>query len=228
MRSLRHLSLTVLIITLGLVTACTERGLPTYPSEGSPSFSIAEQGLTQQQRHEELKRLLREQRERIKQQRRFQRAAFERAHAEWKVYKRAWKRSGKGSPQRQLDLLRCEPRPYDGDAAIIGPDGGALQVGEHRLVIPAGALTREELIIAEAPTSSLVDVEFSPEGLTFGRPAELTLSYKGCDVPADIGLVLAYVGWGNRILEVPPSMDRRERSEVMGEIGHFSQYAVAY
>lgn len=128
----------------------------------------------------------------------------------------------------QFDLLRCEPRPYDGDAAIVGPDGGTLHVGEHQLVIPKGALTREELIIAEAPTSTLVDVDFSPEGLTFERPAELTLSYKGCDVPSDIALVLAYVGAGHRILELPRSQDRRDSSKVVGEVGHFSQYAVAY
>jgi hypothetical protein len=228
MRSLRQLLLTILTVTTGLVTACTEGGLPTYPSDNLPSFSTAEQGVTQHQRHDELKALLRGQQERIKQERELRKAGFQQVHAEWKAYKREWKRAGKGSPKRQFDLLRCEPRPYDGDAAIIGPDGGTLHVGEHQLVIPKGALTREELITAEAPTSSLVDVEFSPEGLTFGRPAELTLSYKGCDVPADIGLVLAYVGWGNRILEVPPSQDRRDLSEVVGEVGHFSQYAVAY
>lgn len=228
MRSLRQLPLTILTAAIGFVTACNEGGLPTYPSDSPPSFSTAEQGLAQQQRHEELKGLLRRQQERIKQERELQKADFRRAHAEWKAYKREWKRAGKGSLEGQFDLLRCEPRPYDGDAAIIGPDGGALHVGEHQLVIPKGALTREELIVAEAPTSSLVDVEFSPEGLTFGRPAELTLSYKSCDVPAASDLVLAYVGWGNRILELPPSQDRKDLSKVVGEVEHFSQYAVAY
>ncbi|MEA2712244.1 MAG: hypothetical protein QOK27_205 [Gemmatimonadales bacterium] len=229
MRSRRRLPLTLLTVTIGFVfTACSESGLPTNPSETQPSFSTAEQRLTQQQRHDELKTLLRAQQERIKQERELRKAGFQQLHAEWKAYRRTWKRAGKGSSNRPFDLLRCEPRPYDGDAAIIGPDGGTLHVGEHQLVIPKGALTREELIIAEAPTSSLVDVEFSPEGLTFGRPAELTLSYKGCDVPADVGLLLAYVGWGNRILELPPSQDRRDLSEVVGEVGHFSQYAVAY
>ena len=38
-------------------------------------------------------------------------------------------------------------------AAIIGPQGGSIKVGEHELVIPAGALAQEELIVAEAPTS---------------------------------------------------------------------------
>ena len=61
---------------------------------------------------------------------------------------------GRGRELAPVDLLRCEPRPYDADATIIGPDGGTLHIGEHQLVIPRGALTREELIVAEAPTSS--------------------------------------------------------------------------
>jgi len=229
MRSLWRLPLAILTVTVGFAfTACSESGLPTNPSENQPSFSSGEQGLTRQQRHEELKALLRSQQKRIKQERELRKAGFEQVHAEWKALRRKWKRAGKAGPNRPFDLVRCEPRPYDADAAIIGPEGGTLDIGEHQLVIPRGALTRDELIIAEAPTSSLVDVEFSPEGLTFGRPAELTLSYEGCDVPADIGLVLAYVGWGNRILELPPSQDQRDRSEVVGKIEHFSQYAVAY
>jgi hypothetical protein len=228
MRSLRHLLIPILTVATGLIAGCTEGGLPTQPSDSPPSFSTTGQGLTQQQRPEELKGLLRGQQARIKRERELRKAAFRQMHAEWKVYRREWKRAGKSDTKRPFDLLRCEPRPYDGDAAIIGPDGGTLHVGEHQLVIPKGALTREELITAEAATSSLVDLEFSPEGLTFGRSAELTLSYKGCEVPADIDLVLAYVGWGNRILELPPSQDRKDLSEVVGEVGHFSQYAVAY
>lgn len=223
MRSLRALILTA---TAGLVISCTD-GLPTYPSSSSPSLELAEQGTTDQQRHRELQELLRSQKERIKSQKELRKAEFETARAAWKVYRKELKRARKGTP-KLFDLLRCEPRPYEGEVAIIGPDGGTLHIGEHELVIPEGALTREELIVAEAPTSSLVGVEFSPEGLMFERPAELTLSYERCDIPVDAGLRLAYLGSGNRILELPLSHDHRDFSEVIGEINHFSRYAVAY
>jgi hypothetical protein len=231
MRSARHLLLTIVLALAGLVLACTDANSPTSQSNSSTSFSTANQELTKaewQQRHEELKERLRAQKQRIKEQREQRKADFELARAEWNAYRREWKRINRGKSAKLVDLLRCEPRPYDGEAAIIGPDGGTLHIGEHQLVIPRGALPQEELIVAEAPTSSLVDVEFSPEGLTFTRPAELTLSYKGCDVPTTIDLLLAYVGWGNRILELPPSHDQRDLSEVIGEIDHFSRYAVAY
>jgi hypothetical protein len=221
----------MLLAISGVAIACTDAGSPTTPSASSPSFSTAEQEMSteeRQQRHEELKLQLKSQKERIKAERELRKAAYELARDEWKDYKREWKRANKGKKDKTVDLLRCRPRPYEGEAAIIGPDGGTLHIGEHELVIPRGALAREELIIAEAPTSSLVNVEFYPEGLTFSRSAKLNLSYKGCQVPSDIDLRLAYLGWGLRILELPPSFDQKDLSEVTGDIDHFSRYAIAY
>ena len=93
---------------------------------------------------------------------------------------------------------------------------------------PAGGSRRGGPVDGERPTSSLVDVEFEPEGLQFQRAAKLTLSYKDCEVPAGLDLLVAYVGLGNRILELPVSQDYRAYSEVTGDIHHFSRYAVAY
>jgi hypothetical protein len=210
-------------ITVVLALACSDAG-PTFPSGESPSFHLS---TTERARHEQLKELLAVQKERIKREKELRKSEFERARAEWKLFRQDLKRARK-LQSKLVDLLRCEPRPYEGDAAIIGPQGGTLQVGDHELVIPRGALNQEQVIVAEAPTSSLVQVEFSPEGLTFASPARLTLSYKRCQVPADSDLLLAYLGHGNRILELPPAQDFREGSEVIGQIDHFSRYAVAY
>ena len=160
------------------------------------------------------------------------------AKAEWKAWKadwkeqyklekEAWKRQHpdqKGGPE--IQLLRCEPRDYDAEAAIIGPAGGSIKVGEHELVIPKGALAQEELIVAEAPTSPLVDVTFAPHGLQFLAPAQLTLSYKGCIRPTSTEFLIAYIQ-GNQVLELPPSVDVKADDEVDADIDHFSRYAVA-
>ena len=233
MRRTRQLLFAVVPVLVALALACTDANAPTSQMNGGASFGVANTELSKEerhQRHEELKQRLRAEKQRIQEEREKRKAEFELARAEWKSYRREWKllHKGKAKVEQTADLLRCQPRPYDGEAAIIGPDGGTLHVGEHQLVIPKGALSEEQLIIAEAPTSSLVDLEFSPEGLTFALPAELTLSYKGCDVPPVIDLLLAYVGWGNRILELPPSKDLKDLTEVVGEIEHFSRYAVAY
>ena len=162
------------------------------------------------------------------------------ARAEWKAWKedwmeqyklqtRAWKREHpgeKGGPDVQL--MRCEPHDYAADAAIIGPNGGTLHVGQHELMIPKGALDHEELITAEAPTSSLVDVRFQPEGLQFSTDARLKLSYKDCVRPTSADLFVAYLGHGNQVLELPPSRDQKIDDDVEADIGHFSRYALAY
>jgi hypothetical protein len=214
-----------LVVITGLAVACSDGSLPSDPSDSAPSFEV--QGTTPQSQHQQLKALLAAEKERIKRQREQRKGEFERARAEWKIYRQDLKRAKKLN-SRTFDLLRCEPREYEGDAAIIGPQGGTLHIGDHELVIPRGALPEEQLIVGEAPTSSLVDVEFQPEGLTFQRPAQLTLSYKNCDVPAKLDLLMAYLGVGNKILEFPASEDYRSYSEVSGEINHFSRYAVAY
>lgn len=234
MRSARHLLLVMLLAVGGVTIACTDAGSPTAPSSSTPSFSSSEQELgtaEQQQRHQELKLLLKQQKERIKKEKELRKDAYELARDEWKAYKNDWKKAKKNKKNSYVidtELLRCRPRPYEGEAALIGPDGGTIHVGEHELVIPRNALAQEELIVAEAPTSSLINVDFSPEGLQFARPAQLTLSYRGCQVPADVDLRLAYLGFGLKVLELPPSDDQKDWSEVTGDIDHFSRYAVAY
>jgi hypothetical protein len=81
---------------------------------------------------------------------------------------------------------------------------------------------------AEAPTSSMVDVDFGPEGLRFLRPAQLKLSYQDCVRPTIAQFLIAYLGHGNQILELLPSTDKKLDSEVDAEVDHFSRYAIAW
>ena len=234
----------VLALAAGLIlAACSDAGTPTEattPAEvhaGGPSFSMSAEA---QARHEALKQELDARKAQVKAAREAGKESYEVAKKEWKAWKedwkkqyqaqqRAWKREHqgeKGGPD--IELLRCEPRPYDADVAIIGPNGGTLHVGESQLVIPKGALNQEQLITMEAPTSSLVDVRFEPHGLEFKQSAQLKLSYKGCVRPTSADLLVAYLDQGNRVLELPPSLDLRADDEVEADIDHFSRYAIAY
>jgi hypothetical protein len=232
---IRLLALSVGLVALG----CSDAGGPAEPStDFDPQLSVASDSV--HARHEVLKQELEERRAYFKQQKEANKYALRAARAEWKAWKedwleqyklekRAWKREHpgeKGGPDVQL--MRCEPRDYSADVAIIGPNGGTLHVGPHELVIPKGALDREVLITAEAPTSSLVDVRFQPEGLQFSTDAQLKLSYKGCVRPTSADLFVAYLGQGNQILELPPSRDQKVDDDVEADIGHFSRYAIAY
>jgi hypothetical protein len=213
------------------------------PSQPSDTSATEPSGVGNGPRlsHEELKQQLEQEKAYFKAQREANRAALKAAQADWKAWKQSWKEQTKlaneawkrdhpgqkGGPE-ETQLLRCEPRDYQAEAAIIGPHGGTLHVGEHELVIPAGALDHEELIVGEAPTSSLVDVSFAPHGLQFQKPAELKLSYKGCVVPTDSDLFVAYLGQANKVLELPPSHDDKFDGVVNADIEHFSRYALAW
>jgi len=222
-----------------MVAACSDTGTPAEPSN-TPSVQLASaESEANRARHEELQREREEQRAYFKEMKEANRETLRAAREEWKQWKADWKEQyklekeswkrahpgEKGGPD--IQLLRCEPHDYQAAAEIIGPQGGTIKVGEHQLVIPAGALTQEELIVAEAPTSSLVDVSFSPHGLQFLRSARLTLSYKGCIRPTSSEFMVAYIQ-GNQILELPPSVDRKDDDKVDAEIDHFSRYAIAW
>ena len=234
----------VLALAAGLtLAACsdagspTEAGTPVEARTGGPTFSMSQDAKA---RHEALKQELDARKAQVKAAREASRESYEAAKKEWKAWKedwkqqyeaqkRAWKREHqgeKGGPD--IELMRCEPKAYDADVAIIGPNGGTLHAGNHELVIPKGALDHEQLITMEAPTSSLVDVRFEPHGLEFEQSAQLKLSYKGCVRPTSADLLVAYLGQGNRVLELPPSLDLRADDEVEADIDHFSRYVIAY
>ena len=229
-----------LFLAAGLIVlGCSDAGGPTEPTDShAPTFSMASDSA--HARHEALKQQLEERKAYFKAMKEANKDDLKAAKAEWKAWKQdwkeqykvereAWKRAHpgeKGGPDTQI--LRCEPQAYSADAAIIGPNGGTLHAGPHELVIPKGALAQEELIVAEAPTSSAVDVRFAPEGLHFLTPAQLTLSYKGCVRPTDADFFVAYLGQGNQILELPPSTDQKLDDKVDADIGHFSRYAIVW
>ena len=174
--------------------ACSDTETPSAPTSG-PQVSFSVVSDSAKARHEALKEEMEARKAYFKEMKEANKDAFKAAREEWKaveadwreqykVEKEAWKRAHpgqKGAPE--IQLLRCEPQDYAGEAAIIGPKGGTLHVGDHELVIPEGALDQEVLISAEAPTSSLVDVNFQPHGLQFQKPAKLTLSYERCVRP---------------------------------------------
>jgi len=230
----------VAALTLG---ACSDAGTPTEttaPAAAGSGIAFSVASDSAHARHDALKQALEDWKAQALANRNANRQDLAAARREWKAWKqdwkeqyaaelRAWKREHKGEKGGpDIELLRCEPRDYSADAAIVGPAGGILHAGLHELVIPKGALDHEELITMEAPTSSLVDVRFEPHGLQFQQPAELKLSYKGCVRPTSADLLVAYLGQGNQVLELPPSVDVKAGDEVDADIDHFSRYAIAY
>src|SRR6185503_1789162 len=119
--------------------------------------------------------------------------------------------------------------PYDSETKTIGIAGGTITVGPHRLVIPAGALSRSVTITAVAPSGNVNVIHFQPEGLQFAKPAVLTMSYANCGLLNKLlPKRIAYVDDRLNILEYLLSLDLLNFKTVTGTVQHFSGYAVAW
>ena len=134
-----------------------------------------------------------------------------------------------GTLLQTTGLLTCSPLPYASATETVGPNGGVIEVGPHRLYIPPGALDEAVRITAVTPSGRVNQVQFQPEGLRFQVPAALTMSYANCNL---LGKLLpkriAYVDGNLRILEYILSLDILSLRKVTGSVNHFSAYAVAW
>jgi hypothetical protein len=127
-------------------------------------------------------------------------------------------------------ILSCPTTQSYSARQVVGPDGGTVLIGPHKLTIPAKALTSTITVEAEAPAGQYVAVEFKPAGQRFERPVDLTLSYAHCGLLNRILLRVVYVddaAGGLNVLEVLPSLNRFKEKTVTGKTNHFSKYMLA-
>jgi hypothetical protein len=217
----RRLALTLLVLA-GTAVACSDDA-PTAASTELGTAPRASVTYTSRRERDSLERLLERERARID-------AVEDRSDAAFDADMDAWKAEEElAEDGRNLSLLRCKPLPYDGEAKIIGPSGGEIQMGPHRLRIPKGALRRNVVITGEASSGSIVAVSFSPHGLVFAVHPELSLSYAHCShSTASAGHSVVYSDPAKSLLEFPPSTDADRVDQVIAKIAHFSSYMVAY
>jgi hypothetical protein len=168
---------------------------------------------------EDLKPLLESEKARIA-------AEQERSKPLYDSLKAVWEQSLKQGKKTGSPLLMCDPLQYTADTKIIGPEGGDMSIGPHKLSIPRGALKQYTVVTGELPVSLNVEVKLSPHGLRFLKPPTLMLSYKHCLVPNESWYRLVYVDDNGQILEWPFSYDAKRVGELFGWIWHFSTYAV--
>jgi hypothetical protein len=111
------------------------------------------------------------------------------------------------------------------DSALIGPAGGTLRVGNNELVVPPGALLESVMLRGEVPADTVASIRFSPEGLTFHRPAGLVLDAQGCTDPGSAAKIL-YLDDAGNVLEEIDAYYAPWWKRVAAPINHFSRYAL--
>jgi hypothetical protein len=108
---------------------------------------------------------------------------------------------------------------------LIGPQGGVIETGGHRLVFPAGALARPTMITMQ-PMAEHAGVVFSPHGLVFpaGAQPELTLSLEGANLSAFSSVAIGYQAPSGSIEEIFAATLSPGGTAVSANIPHFSGY----
>lgn len=127
--------------------------------------------------------------------------------------------------------LTCTPLPAQTKSASIGLLGGVIKIGPHKLIIPPGAVLGRKTITAEITKGDKTNsIKFSPQGLKFLVPSVLTVSYANCKYGGLLSLLrLAYTSDDLKsILELLPAIPNPLNKTVIGTIGHFSRYAIAF
>ena len=135
---------------------------------------------------------------------------------------------------------RAPSQAHPDTVRIIGPRGGevASSDGVVRLAIPSGALAAETEISIRAVDVGAGSIpggvagtayEFKPDGLSFARPARLTIRYVPDRLPrgaAESSLALARIRDDGRLQLTPePRVDEVDKT-VTGTISGFSGHAV--
>ncbi len=123
-------------------------------------------------------------------------------------------------------------------ANTIGPDGGVIELGHARLVIPQGALEVDTLISMgysdNHPTHERLIpetvIEIGPDGTRFAVPATLTLTYNELDLPE--GVFEANLRKGtvsdSSWTTIHGSSVNPDENSVSTQIDHLSTYGVLY
>jgi hypothetical protein len=144
-----------------------------------------------------------------------------------------------GDDQNGDSLAVCRPLPYDSVTQTIGPEGGEIEVGRNWLLVPRGALRERVSITAVAPSDTVAMIRFGPTGLRFRATALLVATYDNCRVPQGVTPRIALVTNAFSVIEFLPSGDdllprgfhkghKGGHRRVVGQLQHFSNYAVAW
>lgn len=113
--------------------------------------------------------------------------------------------------------------------AIVGSDGGVLELGDHVLTVPAGAVSEDTRFTMRMVSGGGIQVELHATKETtndvgesgFDRPVRIALSYANTDAGDPEDLVIVRVD-GEEPLDTRVSTDGT--STVWAEVDHFSRY----
>src|SRR5260370_29874411 len=157
----------------------------------------------------------------------------------------AYSKARPTSSSYKTGLVVCS-QTSDSVTKVIGPKGDTLRVGNHILWVDSLVLSVPVTMTAVAPTDTVRRVRFQPDGLQFppssvdqsyglSAGALLYTNYKDCALPTGVTLKIAQVSDSLSILgylqtwsQVKKNAWSQAQQYVIGQLPHFSNYAVAW
>lgn len=134
---------------------------------------------------------------------------------------------------RVSKLLTCPVNETTSVTAILGPYGGSLSLGGHRIDVPLGALQLPVPITLTEPASNYMEISVHVAGVDFFEfllPVTLTISYDRCsrsNLERD-PLQAWYIDEVTKaLLENMGGFDDKLARTVTFRTGHLSGYALA-
>jgi hypothetical protein len=115
-------------------------------------------------------------------------------------------------------------------SAVIGPEGGKLKLGKHKLQVPAGAVSEPTLFTMEYASETGVAVDCGPSPFTFNCPVTLTLSFENTQYDGGGGdpsqLQIFWMAEDGHCEPMPSDVDIQGK-KVVAELSHFSRYIIS-
>jgi hypothetical protein len=120
-------------------------------------------------------------------------------------------------------------------AAVIGKRGGVISIGEHMLIVPAGAVDRPTTFqMTKVPGKiemGLTATQVTPNDVGhagFNVPVTLVLSYANIEKIQPVRKLKVMWVKADGSTEVMPSQVYTSQKVVYGSLGHFSDYGVGW
>ncbi|HET8654551.1 MAG TPA: hypothetical protein VFL93_03475 [Longimicrobiaceae bacterium] len=144
------------------------------------------------------------------------------------------------APQHGLHKVRDRGRAHSSTdaAAVIGPEGGVVELGSHRLIVPEGAVAHPTRFSMHLVDGGFVEVDLNAASSShgpkndagkrgFSRPVTLELGYDDAAAADTTGdLVIAWVQPDGTLQPLRSTRDESQHV-ISAELQHFSPYALA-
>ncbi|MFQ5628319.1 MAG: hypothetical protein ACE5I1_06130 [bacterium] len=111
---------------------------------------------------------------------------------------------------------------------IKAEKGGKLKHCDHKIKVPANALSQDTKISINVMSTAFMDIDFGPDG-TFSKPVEITISYKDADLSGinEDNLTIAWFDPGsNTYYDVGGTINKKKKY-IKVLVNHFTQYSLS-